>query len=189
MTFIPKTEKDGSISDQESATACETITQKKEDSMNQSTTKDFNGHVPTSEAPVGFRAFTVQDTINGEPYGESWTEYLGPEAHHGEISIESSWSAENGIIHFVTNNRHADNGIFNTDELIELGRMIREVVAATKVSTAENSGIKICTTCNEGKLLSEYSKHVSNRDGLQSHCKDCAAEYYAKGKVNGGENA
>lgn len=188
MTLTPKTEKDRGALAKEHTTANEITTQKKEDSMNQSI--DYNGHVPcTPEIPTGFRAYTVQDTINGEPCGESWTEYLGPESHHGEISIESSWSAENGIIHFVTNNRHADNGIFNTNELIELGRMIREVVAATKVNTTENSGIKVCTTCNEGKLLSEYSKHVSNRDGLQTHCKDCAAEYYAKGKGNGADNA
>lgn len=188
MTLTPKTEKDGSISDQESATASTENPIEKESVMTQSI--DFNGHVPcTPEPPAVFRAYTVQDTINGEPYGESWTEYLGPEAHHGSVSIESSWSADSGIIHFVSNQSQADNGIFTTDELIDLGRMIREVVAATKVSTAENSGIKVCTTCNEGKLLSEYSKHVSNRDGLQTHCKDCAAEYYAKGKGNGDDNA
>lgn len=186
MNSPQNTEKDRSSLAKDFAAALPTNNPSdKESVMTQSTANDYNGHMPTP--PAGFRPYTVQDTINGEPYGETWTEYLGPEAHQGAVSIESSWSPDNGIIHFVSNQSQSDNGIFTTEELIELGRMIREVVAATKLSTAENAGIKICTTCNEGKLLSEFSKHVSNRDGLQSHCKDCAAEYYAKGK--GGDNA
>ncbi|MGO2166659.1 hypothetical protein [Corynebacterium casei] len=173
-------EKDGSILRQESATASEINTHEKEDSMTQSTANDYNGHMPTPPArfTIGF-----EDDINGEEFMYC----TGPKATSGQITVETFWSIPGGIEYHVTNERHSDNGLFNTDELIELGRLIREVVAATKLSTAENAGIKICITCNEGKLLSEYSKHVSNRDGLQTHCKDCAAEYYAKG--NGDDNA
>ncbi|UXN30694.1 hypothetical protein [Glutamicibacter sp. M10] len=150
--------------------------------MNQSI--DYNGHTPSTDIvpPAGFRAYTVQDTINGQPHGKSWTEYLGPGAHYGDISIESSWSADSGILHYVTNAGGPDNGIFTSDELVILSRLLREVVAATKVSTVENAGIKICAACNEGKTLDQYSKQIRSKDGLQSHCKDCAAEYYAKGK-------
>ena len=177
MTDPQGTKKDGSILRQESATASTEIPSDKESVMTQSI--DYNGHVPTP--PAGF-TIGYEDDINGEEFMYC----TGPKATSGQITVETFWSIPGGIEYHVTNDRHADNGIFNTDELIELGRMIREVVAATKLSTAENAGIKICITCNEGKLLSEFSKHVSNRDGLQSHCKDCAAEYYAKTKVGPG---
>lgn len=33
---------------------------------------------------------------------------------------------------------------------------------------------KICSICKEEKIISEYSKKSSSRDGLQSFCKECA---------------
>ncbi|MDV2979020.1 UNVERIFIED_CONTAM: hypothetical protein Q9R71_17775 [Actinomycetes bacterium ARC8] len=141
---------------------------------------DYNGHVPTP--PAGF-TIGYEDDLNGEEFMYC----TGPRATSGQITVETFWSIPGGIEYHITNDRHADNGIFNHTELVELSRLIREVAAATKATTTENFGVKICSTCNEGKPLSEFSKHISNRDGLQGHCKDCAAEYYAKGK--GGDNA
>lgn len=41
---------------------------------------------------------------------------------------------------------------------------------------------KQCTICKEIKLLSEYNKKSSSKDGLQNHCKECnrkkSREYY-----------
>jgi nitrate/TMAO reductase-like tetraheme cytochrome c subunit len=33
---------------------------------------------------------------------------------------------------------------------------------------------KRCTCCGESKPLDEFYSHRTNRDGLQSRCKDCA---------------
>lgn len=177
MTDHQNTEKDGSISDQESATAFETNNQKKDDFMTHSTANDYNGHVPTP--PAGF-TIGFEDDLNGEEFMYC----TGPKATSGQITVETFWSIPGGIEYHITNDRHADNGIFNEAELIELSRLIREVMATTKVVTAPNAGIKLCARCNEGKPLSEFSKQINARDGLQGHCKACAADYYAKGGTN-----
>lgn len=179
MSDRHSTEKDRSTLAKESAAALPTnIHSDKESVMIQSI--DYNGHVPTP--PAGFTTGWAENYD-----GEEFSYCTGPRATSGTVTVETFWSIPGGIEYHITNDRHADNGIFNENELIELSRLIREVAAATKATTAENFGIKICTTCNEGKTLDQFSKHISNRDGLQSHCKDCAAEYYAKGK--GGDNA
>jgi len=35
---------------------------------------------------------------------------------------------------------------------------------------------KYCTRCGETKLISEYSKNRTSKDGLQNHCKACKKE-------------
>lgn len=37
--------------------------------------------------------------------------------------------------------------------------------------------MKTCTKCDTEKHLDEFSKHSKRKDGLQSSCKTCAAEY------------
>lgn len=178
MTRLQNTEKARSLSDQEATADLPTNNPEKESVMTQSI--DYNGHVPTP--PPGFTTGWAENYD-----GEEFSYCTGPRATSGQITVETFWSIPGGIEYHITNDRHSDNGIFNHTELVELSRLIREVAAATKATTTENFGVKICSTCNEGKPLSEFSKHISNRDGLQGHCKDCAAEYYAKGK--GGDNA
>jgi len=172
---LAHTEKDRSSLAKESAAALPTENPEKESVM--TNVIDFNGHLPTP--PAGF-TIGFEDDMDGQEFMYC----TGPKASSGNITVETFWSIPGGIEYNITNARHSDNGIFNEKELIELARLIREVMAATKTTTAQNSGIKICATCNEGKTLDQYSKHISNRDGLQSHCKDCAAEYYAKGGSN-----
>lgn len=36
------------------------------------------------------------------------------------------------------------------------------------------AGTKVCTTCQKNKPKTEFNKHASMRDGLQSQCKECA---------------
>lgn len=36
---------------------------------------------------------------------------------------------------------------------------------------------KVCTKCNKEKLLSEFSRHKTGKDGFHSQCKACQAEY------------
>ena len=33
--------------------------------------------------------------------------------------------------------------------------------------------MKICTECKQGKSLNHFSKNISKKDGLSSHCKEC----------------
>ncbi|MGP5014178.1 hypothetical protein ACTXJX_10190 [Glutamicibacter ardleyensis] len=87
-------------------------------------------------APAGFRAHTVQDTINGEPCGESWTEYLGPEATSGNITVESFWTEEDGIEFHVTNNAGYDNEVFTREELDALPGLIKQVISNIDVAHA-----------------------------------------------------
>lgn len=176
MNSPQNTEKDRSSLAKESAAAhTEINTHEKEDLMTQSI--DYNGHMPTP--PAGF-TIGYEDDLNGEEFMYC----TGPKAISGQITVETFWSIPGGIEYHITNDRHADNGIFNEAELIELSRLIREVMATTKVVTAPNAGIKLCARCNEGKPLSEFSKQINARDGLQGHCKACAADYYAKGGTN-----
>jgi len=37
---------------------------------------------------------------------------------------------------------------------------------------------KRCSNCNEVKLLSDFGKHSTNKDGKQFSCKSCRREYY-----------
>lgn len=50
-----------------------------------------------------------------------------------------------------------------------------------------NSGIiskpvthRVCATCGKDKLASEFNKQKSNRDGLQTSCRDCSRELSKK---------
>jgi len=40
--------------------------------------------------------------------------------------------------------------------------------------------VKTCSTCKRELGVERFSKHKSHKDGLQSQCKDCVAEYNAK---------
>ncbi|WP_431711112.1 hypothetical protein [Glutamicibacter uratoxydans] len=179
------TEKDRSTLAKESAAAHPTENLQEEESVMTNLTHFTDKELAAELDRRGIKIPAGFTTGWAENYdGEEFSYCTGPKASSGTVTVETFWSIPGGIEYHITNDRHADNGIFNDNEVIELGRLLREVVAATKVSTAENAGIKICATCNEGKALSEFSKHISNRDGLQNHCKSCAAEYYAKGGTN-----
>ncbi|WP_346922118.1 hypothetical protein [Glutamicibacter creatinolyticus] len=192
MNDSQSTEKDRSTLAKESAAALPTNPSEKESVMTNIT--DYTTIDLVAEAER--RGLPIPATLREQPPagftigfeddmdGQEFMYCTGPKASSGNITVETFWSIPGGVEYNITNARHADNGIFNEKELIELARLIREVMAATKTTTAQNSGIKVCATCNEGKPLDQYSKHISNRDGLQSHCKDCAAEYYAKGGSN-----
>lgn len=192
MNNTQNAEKDRSTLAKESAAALPTENPEKESVMNNITnypTADLVAEADRRGIPVPANLRTETPPAGfttgwAENYdGEEFSYCTGPKASSGTVTVETFWSIPGGIEYHITNDRHADNGIFNENELIELSRLIREVAAATKATTTENYGIKICTTCGQGKPLDQYSKHISNRDGLQSHCKDCAAEYYAKGKT------
>ena len=43
--------------------------------------------------------------------------------------------------------------------------------------------MKVCSTCNESKLLTEFSKHSTTRDGLSSNCKKCRSKSSSKSKL------
>lgn len=40
--------------------------------------------------------------------------------------------------------------------------------------------VKVCSKCKIEKPLSEFSKSISTKDGLQSICKRCVNEYNNK---------
>jgi hypothetical protein len=42
--------------------------------------------------------------------------------------------------------------------------------------------VKHCNPCNTSKSLSEFSKNKSNKDGLQTRCKDCKNQHYQDNK-------
>ncbi len=46
---------------------------------------------------------------------------------------------------------------------------------------------KTCTVCKQTKLLSEYNKKKTGKDGLQPHCRECSHEkfqlYYSKNRA------
>lgn len=46
---------------------------------------------------------------------------------------------------------------------------------------------KICSVCKKHKILAEFSKDKSKKDGMQNKCKSCVDEYnkrfYAKNSV------
>lgn len=37
--------------------------------------------------------------------------------------------------------------------------------------------MKVCTTCNEEKHVTDFNKHRTGKDGLSSRCKECDREY------------
>ena len=43
--------------------------------------------------------------------------------------------------------------------------------------------MKRCTKCSEIKLLTEFNKDKTNKDGLQYKCKECSNKY-SKSKYN-----
>src|SRR5215472_5762692 len=49
---------------------------------------------------------------------------------------------------------------------------------------AGEDGLKICSKCRQPKDPSEYGKHPSAADGLQTACKDCYASYQRERRKN-----
>ncbi|WAX17085.1 hypothetical protein PF672P2_00070 [Parabacteroides phage PF672P2] len=47
--------------------------------------------------------------------------------------------------------------------------------------------VKLCARCGKTLPISEFDNHGTNKDGLQSYCRDCVREYnrerYRKGKL------
>ena len=48
--------------------------------------------------------------------------------------------------------------------------------------TDKQLAMKQCTKCKEVKELTEFAKQTSNKNGLQSKCKDCDKAYYQVNK-------
>ena len=47
--------------------------------------------------------------------------------------------------------------------------------------------MKYCNPCNTNKSLSEFSKNKSNKDGLQTRCKECIKQHRQDNKESIGE--
>ncbi|MGP5523353.1 hypothetical protein ACTXM3_08640, partial [Glutamicibacter arilaitensis] len=108
------TEKDGSISDQESATAYEITTHEKDDSMNQSTAAQI-------QPPAGFRQITDHGPWHGE--------YHGPEAHSGNVAVSSRWSyLAKPLIEFDVYSTVDGHSNFDREELEAIPGLIKDVL-------------------------------------------------------------
>lgn len=126
MTLTPKTEKDGSISDQESATASTENPIEKESVMTQ-----FTNFLTT---PAGFREITGEGPWQGE--------FHGPEASRGNVEVCSRWNRLNNEIEFDVYSTVDGHSNFDREELEAIPELIKTVLAtidqahAVKVMTA-----------------------------------------------------
>jgi 5-methylcytosine-specific restriction endonuclease McrA len=55
---------------------------------------------------------------------------------------------------------------------------IRDAALIGASTNVQNIEAKRCVKCREWKLLSAFSRSAREKDGLQEHCKQCAAAYF-----------
>lgn len=167
MTFTPKTEKDRSFSDQESAAALPTNHLEKESAMTQ-----FTNFLTT---PAGFREITGEGPWQGE--------FHGPEASRGNVEVCSRWNRLNNEIEFDVYSTVDGHSNFDREELEAIPELIKTVLATIDQAHA----VKVMTSNPVPRANPEWHTVTEIAVWCDTHEIDAVAGFAAFTELHGEE--